>query len=176
MNMTEEELARILAQGNATLDVEHSDARFSASKIPRPGKLPAARSSARRTVAPRDDDDPSMLVPDAYTTRPGVSFQSKTERRSLTYLLTFEPDVLLYEPVGLRVMSGTYTPDWLMVKHGVRVYVEIKGAARFKAYKSGRGQKKALWEAARQYAFDAVFVLAVYTGQAWTLELVEDLL
>lgn len=87
---------------------------------------------------------------------PEPDFKSQTERRAWAYVDTLDPPPLekWYEPLMFRAAGGNYTPDFMLFMPGGELwFIEVKGAGKFRAHKSGRSSKKALKEAAHNFAF-----------------------
>ena len=164
---TEEALLKLIGEGRVEIDEEHSSPGF--AKKP-PYIKEETRDVTRATTAKKQ----GIPVPKEYCFKLGATFASQTEAQSMTHLLEmYEPEVLLYEPVMFRLPSGSYTPDWLMVKDGKHVYYEVKGAGGFSAYKSGRSSKKSLIEAAYHLGIFGEFrLLMKMKGGAWHEEVI----
>lgn len=115
-----------------------------------------------------------MAVPARYTTGAGKKFKSKTERASLGYLLEkYSPDLLLYEPIILRLPGGNYEPDWLMKIGSEVTFIEVKGERYMKAYGSGRSSRRAQKEAAHWYGWLGHWVLLIKGKGEWREEAIQ---
>lgn len=181
MTWSDEDLARMLKQGNVTILGDEAD-----TFLPK-GTVPIIIGSEPKGERVMPAKKAGIPVPKEHCLKHGAVFASKTEAYSMPYLLeTYQPLSLLYEPVMFRLPSGSYTPDWAMtiadnyydpdweeVVRNKRIFYEVKGAGGFKAYQSGRSSRKSLVEAAYHLSEWGEFRLLVKVkGGGWHEETV----
>jgi predicted nuclease of restriction endonuclease-like RecB superfamily len=139
-------------------------------------EAPKAKSLKEIIIESVGQVDGEMLRAKATGSMPGPNFRSKLEERAwYEWVPTMDHIQVWYEPFVLRMNSGNYTPDIVLLRPDMEIYViEVKGS--WSAYQSGRSSKKSLLEAQAMYGIlFHFFLLMPVKGGGWEFTNVRDL-
>lgn len=139
-------------------------------------ETPRAKSLKQIIVEAVVEVDSQILKARATGQTDEPNFRSKLEERAWhEWLPTIDHIRAWYEPLMLRMNSGNYTPDIVLLRPNLEIYViEVKGS--WDAYQSGRSSKKSLLEAQAMYGvLFHFFLLMPIKGGGWKFTNVREL-